>query len=907
MQTFNKIFKFLNKNYWLIIFIVVLVSYGQIIQMLPWQDDNAIFFKLAHIREPAGYLGKGVFGEGPYKYTVAFYYPIYLLFGYQTQYYFLLCLIIYLLSAIAVYQLFKEILGEKGGRVASFIYAAGYISSDGIIRLYNSVGTSLSVIFVSFLFYYYWKFYKNRKKWFYVLSFFFFFLAVEFVRYRTHYLIAIVLLFELIFLSFKKPYFKNLCFSILRLIPFSYVFYSYFILNGDPRGGQVTKYISDILKGDFYKFYGFFSSFSNHIIPEYYVNFFTSLNENIVKITSIRFSYLIATIFTILLLFVIISFKKKRKNRYLSICLFLSVFIWFFINNSIFVHSTLNIGENELFKTFLGGVLSILCVIPIFLLKKEKQKIYLFLLSWIVINLGAYVSYAPISTLETINRYTAHSFLALAGLLGLFYVHFANRKNANKLVLIIISMWGVLNLISSARYQNWVLKNRTNPVKVFYKDLNRELKYIRKGDVIFFDVEEGAEGYFSDAVTVSQMPDTTVIAWRYGIDRDDFKMFSHFVQFKKYILENNIDLNKIKTFFYSKNGLVNTTEKFSMFYNESKYSQINTNFTLVGVSPVTISNKYSVWEPAEVILEPRELITAILPIKLSVKMLASPVNSSSQLYPLFSKFSDYYQINKNTPEISRVFQYLSDKTEIISKTKIITSSEWKERITSNLIDGDFETVWQPNRVLWEKEYDYIEFGLPYSMSVSGVVWVNGYANETPSNYQVEYLNNIGEWEVVSKFTNNIRFDNKEPRVLSFNPITAKKFRLAFTKTINDDAPTIAETWLIPSDYSDLDISVSENILNVPFRYVQDKDTFEKLLLYKKYLGKVQVYWISNKSNNWQTSFESKFEVNLDGRARYYNVYLPVNGTEIEKIKFVLENVPSKMKLFNVSYIHTLEN
>src|SRR3990167_393158 len=192
-------------NFILVLLFVVVVSYGQILGMHVWQDDNGLFFKLAHINEPAGYFGVGPLGTGTYKYTITPYIPIYKMFGYTAFPYFFLNLILYFLSAICVYKVFSRIIGEKGGRMAGFLYAAGYVASDGIIRLFSSPLFSLSVILISLFLLAYWNYYRQKKIGWYYLSVLFFFLAIEFVRARTHYLIGVAALFELIFLAFKKP------------------------------------------------------------------------------------------------------------------------------------------------------------------------------------------------------------------------------------------------------------------------------------------------------------------------------------------------------------------------------------------------------------------------------------------------------------------------------------------------------------------------------------------------------------------------------------------------------------------------------------------------------------------------------------------------------------------------------
>jgi len=129
-----------------------------------WQDDNALVFKFTHINEDAGYLGKGIFGEGAYRYTVTPYYPIFKLFGYNPIPYFVFCLVIYILSVFAVYFFFTILFSNRlKALVAGLIYASGYIASDGFIRLFNSVLASLSVILVTLNLGFYFKYYKTKR------------------------------------------------------------------------------------------------------------------------------------------------------------------------------------------------------------------------------------------------------------------------------------------------------------------------------------------------------------------------------------------------------------------------------------------------------------------------------------------------------------------------------------------------------------------------------------------------------------------------------------------------------------------------------------------------------------------------------------------------------------------------
>src|SRR5690348_1899409 len=112
----------------LLIFLVAMVSYVQLLWMQPWQDDNALMFKIAHINEPAGYLGNGLFGSGAYRFTATPYYFLYQIFGYNQPVFFLTCLIFYFLAASTVYFLFRKLVNQRVGLIAALIFSSGYIA-----------------------------------------------------------------------------------------------------------------------------------------------------------------------------------------------------------------------------------------------------------------------------------------------------------------------------------------------------------------------------------------------------------------------------------------------------------------------------------------------------------------------------------------------------------------------------------------------------------------------------------------------------------------------------------------------------------------------------------------------------------------------------------------------------------
>lgn len=348
--------KYVLKHWKLFLMVLVFVSYGQLLQMFPWQDDHALFFKLGNIAGPAGYLGSGIFGQGAYKYTAAFYYPIYLLFGYKTTYYFLLSLIFYVFATLTIYKVFSEVINKKAGIIASFIFACGYVAADGFTRLYNSVGTSLSIILLNLILLFYWRFYKGKGYRWYFLSAASYLLAAEMIRYRTHYVVAVVILFELLFLTFRKAT-KSIISSIVRMLPFLYIFYRYFVSSSDSRSAQVKELLVSVLHGNFYKLYSFFSSLGNLVVPDWLTR---------------------------------AVFKHLPKFAHL-------------VFGRIFLNPNLNLGSYEKFVVLVGLSAFTLSLILFFKLKGQERKLYLFFTIWAMLNIASYAAYQPTVAYETTN------------------------------------------------------------------------------------------------------------------------------------------------------------------------------------------------------------------------------------------------------------------------------------------------------------------------------------------------------------------------------------------------------------------------------------------------------------------------------------------------------------------------
>lgn len=873
------IYNFFKKHYLLFLVLVVLVSYGQLLGMYVWQDDNALFFKLANIEGRAGYLGYGPFGEGAYKYTATPYILLYWLFGFKTVPYFVLALVFYFLSTLAVFKTFSEMIGKKAGRLAGFLYAAGYVASDGFIRLYNTIISSLSIIFISGLTLFYWRFYQKRRGRDYFFALLFFYLACEFARSRTHYLMAVVFLFEIIFFALGQlP--RSLLASLLRLLPFVYIFHQYFIVGADARSGQVKEFLLALSRGEFYQTYGFLSSLSNTFLPDRLVDFIFKIQSSLVRLTAINAPYI--------WILTLISFF------FLSPLLWLAILFWLFVSRNIFSTPILNLGEKEFFTAFLGGMMILISFLICLRLKKEPRKLFLFLFLWLLINLGAYSAYNPTVTYATINRYLAHSLFALVGILALLFENLRRKEvkvgRLNKLAIGLIFFWGFGNILNSLLYQNWVIKTRSLPPKRFYRQLKEYLPAVEKGSVFYFDVADDAKGSFTEAFSVAQMPETTAIAWRYGLDRYDIEMVTDFQGLILLLEEKNISLNNIHSFFYSKEGLVDTTQQIRRFLKQGSREQF------VLAKPITGKQT--------LVIDLPEGIQSVTPVEIEMEISAIPLDSREIKFPYYQNISLLANRVAKEKELRRLaFGYLQMKSDFFKQATIETSNDWQERVAANLLDQDPETVWQADRILWQDRESNLVIDLETVWEVDRFVWVNAFGSHTPTKYSIEISIDKKEWREVKSVNSLRRVETKEPQVIEFKPHQARFIKMRISETLNGDSPAIAEAWVVPARLTQLGIQEVEEFLEEPFGYVPDQKAFQETLVNLDFRGEAQLFWQTNQNTKWLTKKDNQIRIVYDGLPRRYSLLLPAGGTQITKIKLSKIRLPGIISVNNVKVRH----
>jgi hypothetical protein len=886
MEIFRSILNFFKHHYWLFLIIIVFISYGQILQMDIWKDDNALFFKLFHIEERAGYFGTGMVGTGLYRFLVFPHYIIFKLFGAQQIWpFYLQALIFYMIATQAVYQLFKRLFSDNVGRLVGFLFASGYIASEGIVWLNESIVHSLSIILVSATLISFHYFSKQRKVLIYILTLILYCLTAYITPVRTQYFIAILIIFDLIWVV-KNKNIQELKYWVARSIPFLIIFYLFYVPLADERTKVIPDYIRSLLSGQIYNLYSFFGTIGNMFFPDIEQNIFLQHFSNILQKPHMILFTKLSLLFLIGIYF-IKSNKQKSKSLWGYIFIGLGV-VWIYLTKLIITNPQITPSLQGELAVYIGGlVLLTLFFIWLYADKKLKWSIF-FLTSWLVGNLFSYASYIPLGIYGTTERYITHSFVPMVGLMALIAI-----SQKKKFIMILIIFFGVINIGNSIFYQHNIVENRSNVTRKFYQQLKVLLPTLNKGDVVYFDIGEGSTVNFSNVFSVGSMPETTALAWRYNLDRYDFQMFSDYADFKKVVFET--PSNKIFSFWYSNESLKDTTPILREILNDTSTKNVKADLPKVLQEKIEKRDNHNVLSRSDLEINFKEPIVSIMPLELTFDIFATPLVISRDNFPLSSSLVNVEE------DQSKSFSYASFKESVLEKALYTSSSDWQDRVINNSHDKDLSTVWEADRILWAKHDQYLEIDLKSAQNIDKFIWINGFSNNTPTKYVIETSLDGKNWQEVKSVNNQVRLDTVTPQVVSFNPIQARFIRMRMFETLNEDSPAIAEAWVSKTDFSSLNIVKTEDYLKHPFDSIPNQETFNSLLELSNYQSPVQISWKGDKSVLWKTTDLSSVSIIYDGLNRSYKVIISPGGTQINSLKISNLNIPGKIVINNISY------
>lgn len=833
----TKLFEYLKKFCpHLLVVLIVFISYGQTLRMYFWQDDSALIFKLQNPAPAAGSFGMGVVGDGAYKYVVTPFILFYQFFGLNPFGYFLGGFITYMVATFFFWRFVKKLLSDsRKAYWATIIFAAGYIGSEIMFRVINSWQTNIGLTLTFLLFETYTKFLKGKeaKKFVfgnvknYLLALLLYYLNTEFVFIRSHSLIL-----PLIFLDFiltQIPLKINKFYKIiLRQIPFLIVFKIKYLSDANFGGPGISTFFKDIFINRKYEVLSsLFANIGNGIFPTAIQSRFISFAT---KYFLGRFDLDTQVIFinvlvTIIFAFIFIRLFKKKIMSIILLVLTMFINIYFYNLSLIWYRDIQSVTAG------LIGIDSIILVI--FLQDPYVLFAFVFLVSQIF---GYYLQY-PTAVFHSTHRYFSYSLIGYS----IFYAVLLSKRR-NLLMFVVLA-----NLFLGVSYQSKILSVRSEPSRQFYKSLKTYVPNTEKGTTFYFDVKQSQpyQTQFGDFFSVGSMPETTALAIYYGIDRYDVEMITDFNELFSKLSMRKIDVNRLYTFYYGENGLVDTTQ-------ETRELLLNGSIFQNTIKPFTPG-----------LLE----LTLVLTPKLDE-----------------TKFSTSYF---TTDKKSLMLDYLISRKNYYKSVKVESTSEWKYREIRNIFDNDPTTPWQGHRIRWdENKKEEIIIDLGSNKNIAGLLWQNWNESLSPTSYNIYISPDKINWKIMGKVDAIVR-KNGQVVFDEFPSAETRYIKMEITKTNLTDSPAILEIEPIEEKFKDVEFELARKVIDDPMLIISNIDDWEKL---KSKLGVLSKLYVS-----WAPKVHT--DVVLDAQRHTYEIIVPAGGNSLRELQ-LWTNLPAEIRMIS---------
>lgn len=893
-----------HKLFYIILVIFLgFISYGQTLQMYFWRDDAALIFKLQHPEGPAGSWGSGLLERGPYRYAVAIFAPFFPLFGLEPFWYFATGLLIYLVSAGIFYLFAARLLqNRKAAYISTLVFGAGFIGSDSMFLVANSWHNNIGIIFALLSFWAYVRYLKEGGLKNYFLSLGIFLATIELIFIRSHSLIFAILGLDLLFKIFPFS-FGKLFRLIVRQAPFFLLFRIWYLQEASTTAIDIGK-VTHLAP--------FLADIGNGLVPDviqtkiisFLTQVFFSGQSLDMQLLWLHLLIVVVSIFVVMFLMNKFLVSIRLKIIVLVLLIFTTALNLFFYKQGALWYQDV--------QSIIAGLVGLHAwiIIPLLstlLWKTQKNLAVALLFGLIVITsqiFGYYIKYPEVIFSST-HRYFTYSFIGYSILLGtLLYLLMEAIKDRFKMrgwqqVFIFAPLLVVgVNLFLGITYQHKIVKEISTPTRRFYQDLKRMVPRILPGSIFYFDVarENSLQRQFSNFFSVGSMPNSTAIAIYYALDRDDVILVENFDELIFKLASNSSDIDKVYTFFYTVEGLINTTDDTRRLLKAgSEFAKISDAAT----------QRSTAGDNIEILLITSGIATAtplLVDLRLKIKSLTYPAIFPYQQQGVSEK--DLTLADKN-----KFLQCLSETKSFYQTAQASSVSDWKYREVRNVVDQNSETVWQGSRIWWhDYQNETLTINLNKVKTISRVVWQNWRPELAPMAYTIQTSSDGSSWEDISVVKNGPERKGDELVYVDFDPREARFIRMRISQTLADDAPALEEFMVLGPDCQDVDLERARLFYQTPFGYVKNEQEWD--LLYQKLsdIFQARVQWSTDKDKNVLNRVD--FPAYLDGGEHSYQIIIPAGGRQMRDLNIVI-NIPVEIEVVearirNLSFLEIKE-
>ncbi len=863
--------KFFKRN-WLILlslFIVVVLSYGQTLGMYFWVDDNALIYKLQHINQDIGFWGEGAIGTGPYRHIINQFVLFYPIFKTNPTPYYAVGILLYFFASASVYFFVKSLTNNKYISLGSgLIFAAGYIGAESVYGITNSWQTSRGIIMTLFTFWLFLKFARTKQIIFYLLSIPMFFFSLDTVYVRAPGLIFTIFLFDLLFWPVvAKP--KSIVGFILRQLPFLSIHYHIYLSSlAYAEGFGILHLIQDVFIQKKFQLLA--------IVPQDIGNLFI-------------------------------------PNSLTS-----------FINTA--VSRTINLPEGIIIGSLISSVLFFLFLIFLIIRNYRKEvfltKVLVFGVIWMVFNFIVFYGKEPGFTLRTTHRYFHYSLVGVSLFWSSAFYLLLNQLKTKKLrkifyvcILLIVSTFVISNIVNEYKFN----QKRSFPARKLFSSFDKVVPNIPKGGTIYFDLANDPKmrneftsffgGMFSEGANFAINSENTDYM-------KDFKFTYKFDDILTRLATNQTTLDKVFTFYYGENGLVNTTSQIRGLLQKGETWDIepnnmssSTGFKVIGDTFTTRTqvdfNKgiYFGHNP-QITIEATQAASYV-PGKISFNLMVRPMPIDTP-----------YQTEENPSNINldtknRILAYLLAQ-DLYKKTAVATSASfWKQEIPSNAVDGRLETVWRGHRGFWHEYFmgrsnrpEFFSVDLGKEINVGAIRWTVYQKSMLPTHYKIFVSRDGSSWQMVKE---EVRIQPlPESTVVSeiFDAKIARFVKMEVYKTYSNEGPAFREFEVVEKGFENLNSELVEQVRNNPFARITDSEQMNEAFAFIMQTAKLRFYWMSDSEKKQDPTKYIDLPLLVDGIYHEYSINLPAAGMNWTKFTLTGFNFPVELNIRDTKIMYT---
>lgn len=851
----------------IILFFVTLFAYGQTLQMYFLIDDNALIYKLQHIDTYTGFWGKGIIGEGPYKHIVDQFVHFYPLFGVNPTPYFAVGVLLYFFAALALFIFVQSVTKNKFiALTTSAIFASGYVGSEAMFGIVNSWQTARGIIMTLITFLLFYKYIKSKNLIFYLLSVILFFFSLDTVYIRAHGLIFSLIFFDILFWPVQLKL-RSIIKLISRQVPFALIHYYVYIL-GSPyvKGLGFFRLWTDIFSdGKILLATIPLQDIGNLFIPDKITFYIDRMISQLVRLPS-EFS-IGSTFAGILIIWMTIYLFLKNFKR-----------------------------ENLLSRLLIFSLIFGISNFIVFWLRETNH------------------------TLWTAHRYFLYSFVGVALFWSIsFYLFTKQFKKVNYFKSLICTVVAIY-LFLGINYQKDFNEKRSLPAKRFFSTFESVVPNIPKDAVIYFNLANDSRvssefgsffgGMFSEAgnlAILSNVRDYT----------SDFLVTYSIDEIKNLLKENKTTLNKVFTFYYSDNGLVDTTQNVRELIKDGRVMRLgaeqissNTPFWVSGGSFIT---KTDLKESGGITIGENSIITilasndtpSLAPSTFSFSMSVAP-----KLLPLpYETKSKSFNVDSKAK--NKIFSYLISQNNF-RKTAVATSASfWKDQEPKFVLDSRLETSWRGHRGFWDyigrgitKDIEFLSVELNRTLTVNQIKWVSAQRPLVPTHYKILTSIDGKTWNLAKEVISDKTLSEGTTVVDSFSPIAARFVKMEILKTYGNDGPEIKEFEVIESRFADLDSNIVEHVRQEPFGRIDNQAQYNDALSFVKQNSVVRFYFMSSADTQQDPIRYVEIPIQVDGKMHDYQIPLPATGINWTQFSIEGFNFPAQISINSPRIIYT---